>query len=78
MVDTILLKEIIRESGYKSRFIAEKVGISYQALLNKINNLTDFKAPEIAALCGLLKISPEMRDKIFFAYGVTENGNTVG
>lgn len=66
MTDEKLLREAIKKSGYKMQFIAEKTGISYQSLLNKITNVTDFKLCEITALCCLLNISKEERDVIFF------------
>lgn len=75
MTDTKRLKEILKNSGYKRRYVAQYVGISYQALLNKINNLTEFRVFEIVKLCELLKISDKDRDKIFFAMSVAETGN---
>ena len=35
MTNTELLREKIDQSGYKLRFIAKKIGITYQGLLNK-------------------------------------------
>lgn len=67
MTDTKALREKIDESGYKSRFIAERVGITYQGLLKKINNETEFKASEIQKLCELLRIDVRGKEKIFFA-----------
>lgn len=54
MTNTELLREKIDQSGYKLRFIAKKIGITYQGLLNKINNRSEFRANEIQALydCG--------------------------
>ena len=54
MTDTIRLREKIRLSGYKLSFVADKVGITRQALCNKINNRSDFRADEIRALYKLL------------------------
>ena len=75
LTDTERLKSIIKESGYKSYYIADFVGISYQALLNKINNLTDFRVCEIVRLCDLLKIDKKSRDEIFFTNNVANIGN---
>ena len=75
MTDSIRLKEILKNSGYKSRYVAEFVGISYQALLNKINNVTEFRVFEIVKLCELLKISDFDRDKIFFSTSVAKIDN---
>ena len=44
MTNTELLREKIDQSGYKLRFIAKKIGITYQGLLNKINNRSEFRA----------------------------------
>lgn len=67
MTNTELLREKIDKSGYKLTFVAQKLNLSYQGLLNKINNKSDFTAPEIMALKKLLDISGEDCEKIFFA-----------
>ena len=38
MTDTIALREKIKESGYKLVFIANKIGLTYQGFLKKLNN----------------------------------------
>lgn len=70
MTDTGLLKVKIGESGYKLQFIAEKCNLSYQGFMNKVNNKTDFTAPEINILRELLKMSPLDVEAIFFAVDV--------
>lgn len=67
MTNTKLLREKIDQSGYKLRFVAEKVGVTYQGLLNKINNRSEFRANEIQILYDLLGLSEEERVSIFFA-----------
>lgn len=67
MTNTALLREKIDESGYKLRFIAKKIGITYQGFLKKINNETEFKASEIKSLQNLLNLTDEIRDKIFLS-----------
>ena len=67
MTNTELLKEKIEQSGYKLRYIASKIGITYQGLLNKINNKSEFRANEIQALHDLLGLTDEERVAIFFA-----------
>lgn len=67
MTNTELLREKIDQSGYKLRFIAKKIGITYQGLLNKINNRSEFRANEIQALYDLLGLTEEERVAIFFA-----------
>ena len=66
MTNTELLREKIDQSGYKLRFIAKKIGITYQGLLNKINNRSEFRANEIQALYDLLGLTEEERVAIFF------------
>lgn len=71
MTDSKLLENLIRESGLKYKFIAEKLGISYYGFRKKINNESDFTAPEIEKLCEILSIkSLEKRHEIFFAQEV--------
>ena len=67
ITNTKLLREKIEQSGYKLRFIAEKIGITYQGLLNKINGRSEFRANEIQALYDLLGLTEEERVAIFFA-----------
>lgn len=66
MTDTELLREKIKQSGYKIQFIAKKLGISYQGLLNKINNKSEFRAKEIQVLHDLLNLTEDERVAIFF------------
>ena len=70
MTNTNLLEQKIKESGYRIHFIAQKLGISYQALRNKITNSSQFSVPEMLLLCDLLKISDDLRGAIFFAESV--------
>lgn len=67
MTNTDLLKKKIEDSGYKMKYIATKIGLSYQGFLNKLQNKTDFTAPEIKGLRELLCISTDEAEKIFFA-----------
>ncbi|MCI7631615.1 MAG: helix-turn-helix transcriptional regulator [Oscillospiraceae bacterium] len=66
MTDTELLRKKIKQSGYKIQFIAKKLGISYQGLLNKINNKSEFRAKEIQILHDLLNLTEDERVAIFF------------
>ena len=67
LTNSKLLREKIKQSGYRISFIADKMGITYQAFLNKINNESEFKAREIQVLHDILKLSTDERDAIFFA-----------
>ena len=66
MTNTELLREKMEQSGYKLRFIATKAGLTYQGLLNKLNNVREFKASEIKALSDLLNLTEAERTAIFF------------
>lgn len=70
MIDTNLLREIIDRSGYKLKYIAEQLGITYYGLLKKINNETEFKASEINILYNLLSMTEAEREAIFFTPNV--------
>lgn len=70
MTNTELLRKKIDDSGYKLTYIAKQVGITYQGLMNKINNETEFKATEIQILKTLLNLTDDERDCIFFASNV--------
>ena len=43
MVNKKLLLNLIKEKGLKQKFLAEKLGITYQAFNNKINNLSELR-----------------------------------
>lgn len=70
MTNTALLRSKIDESGYKLRFIAKQIGITYAGFLKKINNESEFKASEIQTLCDLLKINIQEKERIFFTVNV--------
>lgn len=67
MTNTPLLLNYINKSGYKRSYIAKYLGISTYTLAMKINNLIEFWASEIDALCELLNIDTNDRMAIFFA-----------
>lgn len=70
MTNETLLRQKMEESGYKFRFIAKRIGITYQGFLNKAQNKTAFTAPEIQALTELLKLTLAEKEAIFFAPNV--------
>lgn len=67
MTNTERLRAIIESSGYKLRYVAEQIGLTYQGFLKKLNNESEFKASEIQLLCRLLHIPSDERESIFFA-----------
>lgn len=70
MTNTSLLRKKIDESGYKLRFVASKLGITYQGFLKKINNETEFKASEMQILRELLNLTDAEFEQIFFTLNV--------
>ena len=79
MTNTALLEKLIKESGLKLSFIAEKLGISRQGLYKKIKGLADFTGPEIKIMCDLLKLDTWAKIKpVFFADNVNKNDYIAG
>lgn len=73
MTRTEELRKLLDDSGLKRGYVAEKLGITRQALAMKIENQTEFKPSEILQLCEMLGISNlEDRERIFFAQEVDE------
>ena len=69
MTNTKLLQKTIKECGLKRYALAEQMDLTYQGLLNKINNVSEFKASEIKELSEILGIDHELRERIFFERG---------
>ena len=65
MTDTKELKTRINDSGLKLTAIAEALGLTRQALWNKIENVNEFKASEIAALADILHLTESEATNIF-------------
>lgn len=79
MTNTTLLEKLIKDSGLKLSFIAEKLGITRQALHRKIKGLVQFTGPEIKALCELLNLQEWAKIKpVFFADSVDQSVNKAG
>lgn len=67
-----MLKEVIRESGVKVTVLADKIGISRQALHMKLNGDRTFDQGEIMAIKTNLHLSDEQFMLIFFNDSVEE------
>ena len=68
MTNTEELNRLIDESGYKRKYLAERLGLTPYGMAKKINNLSEFTSSEIAGLCELLGItSLKEKERIFFA-----------
>lgn len=68
-VDTALLNDYIKKSGYRMDFIVKTLGISRQAFDRKRKGDISFRAPEVYVLCDLLKIPDDVKTKIFCLNG---------
>lgn len=66
MINVAALKAKINESGYRLRFLAEKLNLSYQGFFNKVNGISDFRTEEAGKLMALLRMTPEEAVRIFF------------
>lgn len=64
MINRLKLEYKIKESGHTNKECAEKLNISLQAFLNKLNNKSEFKYSEILKLCDYIGI--DIKDSIFF------------
>ena len=79
MTNTVRLNELIKKSGLKKGWIADRLHLSSYGFRRKLWNKSQFKAGEIKVLCELLGIaSLEEISNIFFNDGVdkktTHNG----
>lgn len=79
MTNTTLLEQLIKDSGLKLSFIAEKLGITRQALYKKIKGLAQFVGPEIKIMCELLKLETWAQiQPVFFADNVSKTDYIAG
>ena len=67
MFDKTKFKEVVDRSGYKGKYIAKEIGMSYNLYLQKSNGLAQWKADEIMNLSDTLRLRKNERDAIFFA-----------
>lgn len=67
MTNTDLLKKVISDLGVPITTLAKKCGLTPQGFYPKLEGKTEFKQTEIAALKEALRLTPEERDRIFFA-----------
>ena len=66
MTNTLELELQIKRAGVTKKALAKRLGITEMALFNKIKNVSEFKASEIATLAYALGMTSEQRDAIFF------------
>ena len=65
MTNTVLLKNAIRKSGLKLKYIAVQLKISPYSLYRKIENRNEFRGSEIRELGVVLHLSSEEIEEIF-------------
>ena len=70
-----LLKAKIDESGYKLQFLADRCGVTYPSLKNRLNGSVEFRVDEMRILSELLRLNDVERNAIFFAQNV-DNSDT--
>ena len=66
MANTEMIREYIRDSGYKLQFVARALQISPNALNLKLQGRTQFKLDEAERLSAVLGLSMYERDLCFF------------
>ena len=66
MIETGLLKEKIKESGYRFSWIAKQLNLSSFGMRKKINGENEFKVSEVKKISKLLNLNEKEREKIFF------------
>lgn len=67
MTNLVLLKNKINESGKTITSVANKIGISREALHKKLSGETEFKASEMQKISDELLLNDEEKTNIFFA-----------
>ncbi len=66
MANTRLIEDYIRSSGYKLQYVAQGLGISANALHQKLLGNTQFKLDEAEKLSAMLGMTMLERDACFF------------
>lgn len=67
MFNRKLFNDAVKASGKKKGYIALKLGITRQAMNQKERGVTDFNATDMEIVSNELNLSPDERDRIFFA-----------
>jgi hypothetical protein len=73
MTDSERLREIIKNSGYKMKFLALSLNITPYGFQRKVDGVSDFNAAQIKILCKLLEIKLAEMEQIFFADSVEKS-----
>ncbi len=70
MTNEKLFREVVDDCGLKLQHLAEKMGITYQSLLNKLHGKTEFTVYEVSVFQQITSCSDEIRDAIFYGKDV--------
>lgn len=70
MTNSDMLEIALIKSKVTKKELASALGISVQALYNKLSNSVEFKASEIIKAAELLNLTKSERESIFFAQNV--------
>ena len=66
MTNGDMLRQKIKECGFKMVYVASQCGLTYNGFLKKLNNETEFKVSEMMTLRKMLNLSSKEADAIFF------------
>ena len=64
-MNDLLFREKVKGSGYKWKYISEKLGVSPSALIKKRKGAIPYKVTEINLLVDMLGLTAIERDSIF-------------
>ena len=67
MTNVELLKDAIKDSGLRRRFIATRMGLSYDRFYKACIGKVEFKASEVKELSEILNLSLEQMKAIFLS-----------
>ena len=71
MFDKSAFNAAIEKRGVKITALARAMGISPSTIYKKNERNGDYTVPEIIAFCEFLNLTPQERDRIFFASEVS-------
>lgn len=67
MADNARLQKLVKDSGVKKSFIAEKMGITYQGYVKKESGKSEFIASEIKVIKDILHLTNKEVAEIFLS-----------
>ena len=64
-MNDLLFREKVKSSGYKWKYISEKLGVSESALIKKRKGMIPYKVSEVNLVVDILGLTANERDDIF-------------